>query len=130
MSEARIRPGQPARLEAQSPSGSSLVVLEDDGETGYLYALVPGRDGRPAIADAVQVYIAPASGAASAEVGVRLEWSADGERCGLTLDGELQAVFDFRAQLGACRSGFPPPVGWRRERARSAGELAALLATG
>lgn len=132
MGEARIQPGRPVRIESRSPSAPFLAVFEDDGETGYFYALTSGTDQGPTILDAVQVYVAPQPpGGDVADTLLRLVWSPDGERCGVLLDGELQAVFDFRARIGAARSGFPPPPsGWRRVRGRSGEELAALLAGG
>ena len=45
----------PTVVEAQSPTTGFGVVFEDDGTTGYLYALDLGR-GDNRICDALQIY--------------------------------------------------------------------------
>ena len=70
--------GQPRVVDADSPPGRYAVVFEDDGETGYLYAVdTDVEDGSP-VRDALLVYVAAdvtdAQLASTLEVG----WSDDG----------------------------------------------------
>jgi hypothetical protein len=125
--ETRVRPGQEATLESRSPAGAFLAVFEDDGETGYLYAVDPSREGSK-IVDAVQIYVARGDVGESL---VELRWSGDGNRVALVLDGELQAAFDFAEELGCALSGFPPPATdpWKRVKARSPAEISEFFAS-
>jgi hypothetical protein len=36
-----------------------------------------------------------------------VQWSRDGQQCVLYLDGSAQALIDFAARTGFCRSNFP-----------------------
>lgn len=55
MRELRI--GAPAVVEAAAPRPLLAVVFEDDGETGYLYAVDRSRPDGAQILDAVAVYV-------------------------------------------------------------------------
>ena len=105
------------------------VVFEDEGAAGYCYAC----DGRRAkvdedfdvtVMDAMLVYNVEAlrrSQAGAAADRVRLltiEWSRDGQRAALRLDGVPQVLIDFAKRESCCRSNFPNFVddgrnGWR-----------------
>src|SRR5690242_18756416 len=51
----RYLPGDETWYASDAPVGSYSVVFEDDGETGYFYA-VERRGDQPHILDAVQIY--------------------------------------------------------------------------
>ena len=53
--QADFKPTIQSVVEAPAPSGSSVCVFEDDGQTGYFYALDFTRGENP-IVDAVEVY--------------------------------------------------------------------------
>jgi hypothetical protein len=127
--ETRIRPGHYGVAESRSPSQSFMTVFEDDGETGYVYALDLGREHGQKIVDALQIYVAKEEFGDVEESVVRILWSSDGNKSGVELDGELQAVFDFGERIGCSLSGFPPTGGgWRRVAARSVGKIAEFFA--
>ena len=111
----RMRTGQAGHLEGPAPLGDYSAVFEDDGDTGYFYALDYRSPGQP-IQDAIHIYNASDSGdTRSAEV--KIGWSADNQSAVLILNGLPYAVFDFAAKYGYGRSGFPAPApgsGWSR----------------
>jgi len=81
-------------------------MFEDEGSAGYFYA----RDKRlgdddDAIVDGMLIYnvqqMEPRDMLAS------IQWSRNGQQAVLYIDGSAQAMFDFSAGRGHCRSGFP-----------------------
>jgi hypothetical protein len=104
-----VRIGSKTVLQSEAPSGAYSVVFEDDGDTGYFYALAPGAEALELL-DALHVYNAEAE-LRGVDCSLALIWSADALRAGLRLNGALWAVFDFERHKGWCRSEFPPPQG-------------------
>lgn len=98
--------GEPVVLDVPGPVSSRLVVFEDDGDTGYFYAVETPDDAAPRIIDAVFVYHSPRDGAAAPEI-AEVRWSADGSRAALFLSGVAEAAFDFDSGRGYGRSGGP-----------------------
>lgn len=103
------RPGEPVVIEGPSPAERFTTVFEDDGLTGYFYAVDPDWPADTPIVDALGVYNVD-------EVPTRLRlvelgWSDDGLKAMLRLDQHPVAVYDFAARRGWCRSGFPPRTG-------------------
>ena len=102
------------------------MVFEDDGETGYFYA-IDLDDDSPRILDAVQVYDVDAADGHAA-LAIRIVWSADGTKAGLLLANKLNAAFDFTARAGYCLSGYPGAGdGWTRHDWRWAKAASALF---
>ena len=141
MDSCAIRIGD-GRLVSYSPVRELpwRVVFEDEGAAGYWYAC----DGRRAtvhedfdvtVMDAMLVYnvdaIRNASGlnvdALPDPVPVdkeptrllTVEWSRDGQRAALRLDGVPQVLIDFQARESYCRSNFPNFVDDGRNQWRS-----------
>ena len=107
-------------LQVDAPSREVTVVFEDDGDTGYLYALAPLASGELELLDALHVYNAEAD-LRGADIRLEVEWSEDSKLAGLRLNASLWALFDFGAQTGWSRSNFPPPAGrWRMGEDRPA----------
>jgi hypothetical protein len=113
-SKSAWRPGTPNAIESESPSGTSAVVFEDDGEVGFLYAVDRSEQRRTLagnrtyeIVDSLQIYdvktIQPNP------VIAEFIWSKDGLKVALKLNTKVQAVFDFSARQGWCLTGSPPP---------------------
>jgi hypothetical protein len=83
------------------------VVFEDDGETGYFYAVEKDPEGHGLrILDALHIYETDETKEPS-ELGIL--WSKDWKKCALIIDGYCHAVFDFEAQGGYNINEFPPP---------------------
>ena len=105
-----IRPGEPATFTAASPTAPFAVMFEDDGATGYLYAVDLDRPDAERILDAVMIYQVDRlpEQVRERETDVEIVWSADGLTAGLRIAGGLQAVVDFAARRAFCRMNFPP----------------------
>jgi hypothetical protein len=116
VAEQIIRVGEKVVIEGPSPGRPLMVVFEDDGDTGYFYALDKGRQENP-IVDALHIYDVAAVADRDIPSQARILWSADGLKAALSINGYIHAVFDFEARRGYCRDGFPPPIesrGWTR----------------
>lgn len=117
-----------ARLVSYSPVRELpwRVVFEDEGAAGYCYAC----DGRRAtvdddfdvtVLDAMLVYNVDAMQRepdGNRERLLTLEWSGDGQRAALRIDGVPQVLIDFEQRESRCRSNFPNFMddgrnGWR-----------------
>ena len=107
VAEETITVGQPVTIEGFSPTTQFGVVFEDDGDTGYLYGLDLADEEQP-ILDAMHIYNVEQVEDRNEPSVVRLVWSQDGLKAGLTINRYPHAVFDFEARRGYCRTGFPP----------------------
>ena len=100
-------PGR-AFLASESPSVPWTVVFEDEGVAGYFYACDRSRETQEqSILDAVLIYNVSGLREPEHERLAAVEWSRDGQRAVLYLDGSAQALFDFAAHEGYCRMDFP-----------------------
>ncbi len=119
-----------ARLVSYSPVRDLpwRVVFEDEGAAGYCYAC----DGRRAtvdedfdvtVMDAMLVYNVDAMQRESDGDRERLltvEWSSNGRRAALRIDGVPQVLIDFEKRESRCRSNFPNFIDDGRNSWRSA----------
>ena len=104
--EQMITPGDKSYVDSTSPVTSFATFFEDDGDTGYFYAVE--RSGRDiSILDALQIYVVAVEPTEPRQL--QIVWSRDGLKSALLVDGVAQAVFDFSAKRGYCRRGIPPP---------------------
>lgn len=112
----RLIPGIPLVVFSESPSHPEGTVFEDDGETGYFYAVQP-PDHK--IYDGVSIYNVEAVVDRDRESWVEIMWSNDGFKSALFINDYPHAVFDFSSRRGYCRSNFPnfstSNEGWRRD---------------
>lgn len=108
--EETISIGASAVVEGPAPEGRCVAVFEDDGDTGYFYAVDPSAGGNP-IQDAVHIYNVANVADRDAPSVVQIGWSADSRKVVLLINGHPHAVFDFESKRGFCRTGFPPPSG-------------------
>ncbi len=106
VAEQRITVGHEAVIEA--PQGPFAAVFEDEGRTGYFYALDRSVDTNP-IQDALHVYNVDNVLDRDRPSIIKIGWSIDGMKVVLLINDYPHAVFDFQARRGFCRSGFPPP---------------------
>ena len=119
-----------ARLVSYSPVRDLpwRVVFEDEGAAGYCYACDGARatvedDFDVTVMDAVLVYNSEAM--QREEEGDRerlltVEWSRDGLRAALRIDGVPQVLIDFQRRESGCRSNFPNFMDDGRNQWRSA----------
>ncbi len=107
--------GEATVVQGDSPVGRLAAVFEDDGETGYYYAL-DAEDGDNPIQDAVHIYNVSSVADRSIPSEIKVVWSQDGQKTALLINDYPHAVFDFSARRGYCRTGFPPSgMKWPQE---------------
>lgn len=107
--------GTPVVIEAKAPASGYVAVFEDDGETGYFYAVDP-KDEKNPIKDALHIYNAESVTDRGKPSTVQIIWTQNGKQALLVINRYPHASFDFEKQRGYCRSAFPPPNGaWSKE---------------
>jgi hypothetical protein len=100
-----VRVGENATVIAESASEPLASVFEDDGATGYFYALDLRREKK--IVDAVHIYNVESVVDRHRESAVEIIWSVDGRKSILLINRYPHAAFDFSTRRGYCRTGFP-----------------------
>ncbi|MEB1528169.1 DUF2251 domain-containing protein [Xanthomonas sp. WHRI 7945] len=105
--ESELIVGTALVVEAQAPQDAFVAVFEDDGDTGYFYALDTSAHDNP-IQDALHIYNAADVADKETPSEVQIGWSQDSRKVVLLIKGYPHAVFDFEAKRGYCRTGFPP----------------------
>jgi hypothetical protein len=106
MLSIHFQPGA-ASLLSDSTDPRWAVLFEDEGSAGYFYACDKRLgDSDDAIVDGMLIYNVNTV-AIKAEMLASIQWSRDGQRAVLYIDGSAQALFDFSAGRGHCRTGFP-----------------------
>jgi hypothetical protein len=119
MESLSFTPGR-AFLSSDSPTVPWSAVFEDEGTAGYFYACDRSwRTQEESILDAVLIYNVGSFPEPTRERLAAIQWSRDGLRAVLYLDGAPQAMFDFAAREGYARSNFPnfmeqPADPWRK----------------
>ncbi|WP_032093467.1 MULTISPECIES: DUF2251 domain-containing protein [Pasteurellaceae] len=109
--DEQILLGEAYRCGAHSTQHEHLVVIfEDDGETGYFYAMDLHQREQPVV-DSLFVYSVQDIEAHSLHEPRKLQiaWSEDGYKAFLLINGYPHAVFDFSGFVGYNHSKFPPP---------------------
>lgn len=106
--EEEILVGHEAVVEGPAPDGPFATVFEDDGDTGYFYALDASAEGNQ-IQDALCIYNVDGVSDREKPSVVRIGWSQDSRKAVLLINNYPHAVFDFSTRQGFCRTGFPPP---------------------
>ncbi len=107
MDSLTFKPGR-AFLSSNSPVVPWTVVFEDEGPAGYFYACDRSRETQEqSILDAMLIYNSAALKDRERERLASVQWSKDGQRAALYLDGSAQALVDFSARASFCRSNFP-----------------------
>ena len=107
MESLSFTPGR-AFLSVNSTAVPWTVVFEDEGVAGYFYACDRSRETQDeSILDAMLIYNVRSLQDRERERLASVEWSRDGQKAVLYLDGTAQAIFDFEARAGFCRTNFP-----------------------
>jgi hypothetical protein len=109
VAEKKFVVGKAVVIQGMVPNGTFGAVFEDDGETGYFYALDASvRD--QTVRDALHIYDVESVIDRTAPATVRIGWSVDNTKAVLLINDYPHAVFDFQARRGYCRTGFPLPA--------------------
>ncbi|MDO5624815.1 MAG: DUF2251 domain-containing protein [Pseudomonadota bacterium] len=109
-----IRIGNSKHVEGKAPEGNYSAVFEDDGNTGYFYALDYSRENQP-IQNALHIYDVASITDKHLPSEIKIGWSMDSNKVVLLINEYPHAVFDFFSKRGYCRNEFPPPTknsGW------------------
>jgi len=114
MQSLTFTPGR-AFLSSDSPAVPWTVVFEDEGVAGYFYACDRSQQSHDqSILDAMLIYNVAALAVSDAQLErptaeriATVEWSRDGLKAVLYLDGAAQGLYDFGARCGYCRMDFP-----------------------
>ena len=107
--QAQLVVGEEQVIKSLAPEGMLAAVFEEDGRTGYFYALDESVEGNP-IMDAVHIYNAEDVSDGHIPSDVKIGWSEDSQKCVLLINGYPHGAFDFVGKNGYCRSGYPPPI--------------------
>jgi hypothetical protein len=105
--EEKFTVGTPTLLDSTAAAGSIGVMFEDDGTTGYLYAVRPGRELE--LLDALHIYDVADVADRQVPVQAQLFWTVEETAAALVINGHCHALYDFKWQAGFCRNAFPPP---------------------
>ena len=108
VAEQTLIAGKQGLLEARSPLTKYSVVFEDDGDTGFLYAIDTSEHEQP-ILDALHIYNVKSVIDRTKSSLFQMLWSSDGIKAALLIDGYPHAAFDFENRRGCCRTNFPLP---------------------
>lgn len=108
VAEKEFLVGDPTVIEGAAPNGPFVAVFEDDGDTGYFYALDRSMEGHP-FQDAVHIYNTANVDDREKPVVATIGWSMDNKKVVLLINEYPHAIFDFEEKRGYCRTGFPPP---------------------
>ena len=109
-----IEPTIEVVIEGPSPQGDYSCIFEDDGVTGYFYALDRSKTENP-IVDAILIYQYTQGNASNRTTELKILWDGFGSKCVLSFDGHLYGMFDFENRTGYSSTGFPEPdnnSGW------------------
>jgi len=106
MAEQTFRPGDNSFVASDAPGHQHGAFFEDDGETGYFYAVDLTR-AENKVLDAMSIYDVKNVTERDRPSVLSIVWSGDGLKCALLINGHAHAVFDFAAKRGFCRTNFP-----------------------
>ncbi len=101
-------------LDSVNAADTAGVIFQDDGTTGYFYAVRPGAE--LFLLDALHVYNVADVADRDQPVTVQLFWTADETAAALLLNGRCHALHDFAQPAGFCRHAFPPKPEQARPR--------------
>jgi len=99
--------GQETFIESCPDTVDNAVIFEDNGETGYLYAIERKTDEELKILDAVNIYDVARVTDKEIPSEIKIFWTDDFERVGLVINDYCHAIIDFKNKVGLCRTGFP-----------------------
>ncbi len=94
-------------IDSVSENGNNAVVFEDDGETGYFYAL-DLSNSQQEIKDTVHIFNVKDVIDKEKPSEIKIGWSENGQIAILQINNYPHAVFDFLLKQGYCRTGLPP----------------------
>jgi len=79
-------------IETYNKLKTLVAIFEDDGETGYLYLYDPNAPESEKIRASLHVY----NSANIQENNVKVMWSNDEMKVGVSIEGKIWGIFDLR----------------------------------
>ena len=101
--------GQETLIESCPDNSENSVIFEDDGNTGYLYALARPLNAKMSILDAVHIYNVDTVVDKHIPSELKIYWNKDLNKACLIINEYCHAIMDFKNKKGLCRTGFPKP---------------------
>lgn len=83
----------------------NAVVFEDNGETGYFYAVDRSNDLK--VLDGLHIYNVADVADRHIPSTLKILWIEDESKVFLSINNYYHAVFDFKNKAGYCRNAFP-----------------------
>ena len=114
--EETIMIGKDCLIDSSIES-SNTVIFEDDGQTGYFYAVERGDEMR--ILDALHIYNVQNVKDRDLPSIIKILWTEDFNQAFLSINDYIHAVFDFEKKAGYCRNGFPEANAWTKIQERT-----------
>ncbi len=99
--------GEETAIFGESPKGRFSTIFEDDGETGYFYALDTEKTDSK-ICDTMHIYDVRNVVDKNIPSEIEIIWSEDGLKSSLLINNFSHAIFEFDEKRGYCRTNFPP----------------------
>ncbi|GAA4001085.1 DUF2251 domain-containing protein [Hymenobacter fastidiosus] len=93
-------------LSSVAATNEFQVMFEDDGTTGYLYALREAAE--LVLLDALHIYNVADVTDRETPVTAQIFWDEAQTTAVLLVGGYCHALYDFQRQVGFCRTAFPP----------------------
>lgn len=113
--EEILRIGKISIIESFFDDYQYGVVFEDDGETGYFYAINKDME----ILDALHIYDVKNIIDKDVPSNVKILWLEDLSICILSINNYYHAMYNFRNQESFCRNNFPKSNGgWCKNKNR------------
>jgi hypothetical protein len=103
--------GQDTFIESCPSTVDNAVVFEDNGETGYLYAIERTSEEKMKVLDAVNIYDVDRVTDKDIPCEVKIYWNDDFDKAALLINDFCHAIMDFKNKTGSCRTSFPPSSG-------------------
>lgn len=114
IAEQEIWVGEPSVVEGASPTPPFVVVFEDDGDTGYLYARDTSCADNP-IVDALQIYNVAAVADRHLPSMVQLVWSQDGKKAALLTNRYGAVLTKDQATVHSLAAEQRQAIDWRSD---------------
>lgn len=100
--------GKRELVRSNSPGTKYAVAFEDNGQSGFFYAL-DRTDSRSPVLDTLHLYDVSAIADHTNAFPLQIIWSRNGMQAAVVINRLTYAVFDFEARRGYCRDGKPDP---------------------
>ena len=115
--EQELKVGEDTFIESTAENDNA-VVFEDNGETGYFYAL-DRRNYALKMLDGVHIYDVANVTDRHQPSTLKILWTQDLTKAFLSINNHYHAAFDFQNRAGYCRNGFPGNSSWAKVKERT-----------